>query len=143
MKAPPKTFHFIPASTRAALLKLDTPVKGRYASLPPFELEGEVGWHADLLRWHTKDIAGRVYLLPPEHRDACLERERVRLQDSGEFTLVETENVIQLARRALAMAHEGQVTQGEWANYQESLEQSWTELNQRLSKIMLLAGNHE
>lgn len=140
MKASPKTFHFVPASTRAALLKLDASVKGRYANLPPFELEGEVGWHADLLRWHTKDIAGRVYLLPPEHRDACLERERVRLQDSGEFTLVETENVIQLARRALAMSHEGRVTQDEWANYQESLEQSWTELNQRLSKIMLAAG---
>lgn len=140
MKAPPKTFHFIPASTRAALLKLDTPVKGRYASLPPFELEGEVGWHADLLRWHTKDIAGRAYLLPPEHRDACLERERFRLQESGEFTLVETETVIQLARNALAMAHEDQVTQDDWENYQDSLVQSWDDLTQRLTKIMCAAG---
>lgn len=140
MKGLPKTFHFVPASTRAALLKLDASVKGRYASLPPFELEGEVGWHADLLRWHTKDIAGRAYLLPQENRDACLERERVRLQESGEFTLAETETVIQLARSALAVAHEDQVTQDEWESYQDSLVQSWDDLTQRLAKIMLAAG---
>lgn len=139
MKAPPKTFHFVPASTRAALLKLDAPVKGRYASLPPFELEGEVGWHADLLRWHTKDIAGRAYLLAREHRDACLEMERIRLQESGEFTLAETEMVVQLARRALALAHEGPVTQDEWESYQNWLVQSWDDLTQRLTKIMLAA----
>lgn len=140
MKASPKTFHFVPASTRAALLKLDAPVKGRYASLPPFELEGEVGWHADLLRWHTKDIAGRAYLLAREHRDACLEMERIRLQESGEFTLVETEIVIQLARRALVMANEGQVTQDEWESYQGSLVQSWDDLTQRLTRILSAAG---
>lgn len=140
MKVLPKTFHFVPASTRAALLKLDASVKGRYASLPPAELDGEVGWHADLLRWHARDIAGRAYLLPPGSRDAYLENERFQLQEPGEFTLVETEAVIQLARSALAMTPEDQVTQDEWERYQHSLAQSWDDLNQRLAKIMLAAG---
>ncbi|MEG0299740.1 MAG: hypothetical protein RR609_09215, partial [Aurantimicrobium sp.] len=89
---------------------------------------------------HTKDIAGRAYLRPPEQRDACLETERFRLQESGEFTLVETEAVIQLARSALAMAREDQVTQDDWESYQDSLVQSWDDLTQRISKIMLAAG---
>jgi hypothetical protein len=139
MQFPGKNFNFVPASTRMALSRLGheswVPTPYGLRCLPPIQIEGEVEWHVDLLRWHAKEIAGRAFLLPETHLEAFYMAAHTELRASGEFTAAEVAAVVLLAKDVGPALHAKVYSRESWAKFQDGLVEDWRQLGERLARF--------
>lgn len=137
MPLPSKNFYFVPSSTRIALSRfgyevlVETPLGMRY--LPASQIEGEVEWHIDLLRWHAKEIAGRAYLLPETHLENFYKEAYVQLCSSGEFTSAEAFLILEITKDVVPTVHESEFSRVQWGKFQDELAKDWRLLGERLA----------
>lgn len=140
MQFPRKNFNFVPASTRIALSRLGhesfvrTPHGLR--CLPAIQIEGEVEWHIDLLRWHAKEIAGRAFLLPETHLEAFYNAAHADFCSSGEFTAAEAAAVVGLAKGVGPALQVKEFSRVDWARFQDGLVEDWRQLGERLARFV-------
>ena len=140
MQFPGKKFNFVPASTRIALSRLghefwvSTPHGLR--CLPATQIEGEVEWHIDLLRWHAKEIAGRAFLLPETHLEAFYKAAHAELRYCSEFSAAEATTVVRLAKSVGPALHVNSFSRVDWAQFQDGLIEEWQRLGERLARFV-------
>ena len=139
MQFPGKNFNFIPASTRIALSRLghESSVQTAHGvvCLPATQIDGEVEWHIDLLRWHAKEIAGRAFLLPETHLEAFYTAAHAELRSSGEFTAAEVATVVGLAKGVGPALQVKVYSRESWAKFQDGLVEEWLQLGERLTRF--------
>ena len=129
--------NYVPFATRIALSLVDTDDRHRekalLSGLPPFAIEGEVQWHADLLMWHAVEISGRAFLLPADKHDEFFAKAAAALSHGGALTSAEVYAVIACAKHRLAPSRNSPLSREEWARHLAFVEQQKESLEVRLT----------
>ena len=132
-----KNFDFVPSSTRRALSYfgyecwVETPLGARH--LPACQIEGEIDWHIDMLRWHAKGIAYCALLLPENHVEDFYKEASAELCCSGEFTSVEVFTVLEHAKDIVLNFNGETFSRAHWSNLQDDLAKELRQLGERLA----------
>lgn len=99
------------------------------------EIDGELEWHEDLLRWHAREVAGRAYLMPSSHFDVFYAAARDELCSNSNFTSAEVAVIVSLAKTAVNAIHASPFSRDSWGIFQDELARDWRKLDERLTRF--------